>query len=139
MNAKIQLAVPSFEEAMPLSKADAPFIRELHELLKRHGNINRFGICLLHDHFAIDSDEILIESNDPHTRTLQMEVVKRIDLPKVKFTSWRIGGPNGKSLAGTLPKDSDTARTEALTACGPTCPIKIKTLASNTKTEALTA
>ena len=77
MNADDQPTSPSFAEAKPLGEEDAPFIGELQALLERHGNTNRFGLFLLHNHFAIKGDEIMLESNDPDARTLHMEVVKR--------------------------------------------------------------
>jgi hypothetical protein len=68
----------------------------------------RFGLLLLHDHFTIKKDEILLESNDPDARTLHMEVVKRQNLPEGKFTRWRLSGAQSNQV-------------EALTFCGRIC------------------
>ncbi|CRL52078.1 hypothetical protein SB725_29245 [Pseudomonas sp. SIMBA_041] len=108
MNEDTQSSTPSFAEARPLDEKDALFIGELCELLKRHENTERFGLFLLHDHFTMNRDEILLESNDPDARTLHMEVVKRENLPEGKFTSWRLGGTRGNKV-------------EALTFCGRIC------------------
>ncbi|MEO4017567.1 hypothetical protein [Pseudomonas rossensis] len=115
MNADDQPTTPSFAEAKPLGEEDAPFIGELHALLERHGNTKRFGIFLLHNHFAIKGDEIMLESNDPDARTLHMEVVKRTDLPEGKFTSWRMSGTQPLDKKGVLNE------IEALTFCGRPC------------------
>ncbi|MGP6427116.1 hypothetical protein [Pseudomonas pharyngis] len=108
MNDDTQSSTPSFAEAKPLGPEDTTFISELHALLERHGNINRFGVLLLHDHFSVKGDEIMLETNAPHARTLHMEVVKRTDLPAGKFTSWRLSG-------------SKKGEVEALTFCGRAC------------------
>ncbi|GGX22082.1 hypothetical protein [Aquimarina muelleri] len=114
-----QQIVPTFDEAMPLHSGDENFLKELQAVLEKHGNINRFGLTLLHDHFTINEDEILLETNDHHDRTLEMQVVKRSDLtPDVKFTSWRIGGPNAVALTGCKEdKCKSPVTIEALTGC----------------------
>jgi hypothetical protein len=88
----------TFEDARPLGLGDEAFVSELYDVLHKHGNLGRFGLCLLHDHFDVAGDEILLESNDPGTRTLNLEVIKKGDLPPAKFTSWRIGGANAEAL-----------------------------------------
>lgn len=92
MNDDTQSNTPSFADAKPLGPEDNPFISELYALLERYGNTDRFGVVLLHDHFSVKEDEILLETNDPQARTLHLEVVKREDLSKGKFTSWRLRG-----------------------------------------------
>lgn len=72
-------------------------------------------------------DEILLESNNPRTRTLHLEVVKRAEAPESKLTSWRIGGPNARPLTDQLEDRGalealtnyaeDKCKVEALTAC----------------------
>jgi hypothetical protein len=62
--------LPRFEEARGLGPQDAEFVRDLVAVLARHGNLNRFGLCLLHDHFPIAAGEVLVETNDSRARTL---------------------------------------------------------------------
>jgi len=107
-------AVPTFDAAQPLNTDDRVFLQELYDVLDKHGNLDRFGLCLLHDHFDVSPDEILLETNDPKARTLSMEVVKRSELPESKFTSWRIGGPGATALTACA---EDKCKIEALTAC----------------------
>jgi hypothetical protein len=135
-------ALPSFDDAMPLGLGDEEFIRDLHDVLEKHSNLNRFGLCLLHDHFAVAADEILLESNDHTARTLNLEVVKRADLPTGKFTSWRIGGPNAQALEALTACAMDKCKIEALTACAmDKCKIEALTACAmdKCKIEALTA
>ena len=111
---------PSFDEAIPLGAADAQFVADLHDLLKRYGNLNRFGLCLLHDHFDVNDDEILLETNDYEARTLKLEVVKRDALQEIKFTSWRIDGAGAKELTACAEdkcKKIDGLGAKALTGC----------------------
>jgi len=139
MNTQHQPALPSFDHAMPLNERDQPFIAELHSLLERHGNLDRFGICLLHDHFPVGENEILLESNNHHERTLALEVVQRDELPEVKFTSWRIGGPRAEALTACA---EDKCKVEALTACAQDkCKVEALTACAQDKckVEALTA
>jgi len=110
----LSYALPSFDEAEPLGPGDEEFVQEFHQLLKQHGNVNRFGLTLLHDHFHVAPDEILLESNDHEGRTLQLEVVKRSDLTDIKFTSWRIAGDDAEALTACA---QDHCKTVALTAC----------------------
>src|SRR6202051_2917744 len=116
MNADLH-GLPSFDDAMPLGLGDEEFIRDLHDVLEKHGNLDRFGLCLLHDHFAVAADEILLESNDHTARTLNLEVVKRADAPEGKYTSWRIGGPNAQALEDLTKCAQDKCKIEALTKC----------------------
>ncbi|MDT0449491.1 hypothetical protein RM609_10460 [Streptomyces sp. DSM 40473] len=37
-------------------------------VLEKHGNLDRFGLCLLHDHFPVASDEVLVETHDADAR-----------------------------------------------------------------------
>jgi hypothetical protein len=132
-------SLASFEDARPPSFGDEAFLCDLYDVLDKHGNLDRFGLCLLHDHFAVGADEILLESNNPLSRTLNMEVVRRANLPEVKFTSWRIGGPNAQSLTACA---QDKCKIEALTACAQDkCKIEALTACAQDKCkiEALTA
>lgn len=53
--------LPDIDEVEHLSAADEPLMRELREVLGRHGAERRFGLMLLHEHFAIGEDEVLVE------------------------------------------------------------------------------
>lgn len=69
--------LPRFEDAEPLGPQDAEFTRDIKAVLEKHGNLDRFGLVLLHDHFSVDSDEVAVETNDPQARTLHVEVEKK--------------------------------------------------------------
>ncbi|MGW2825937.1 hypothetical protein ACWC24_33775 [Streptomyces sp. NPDC001443] len=81
--------LPRFEEAEGLGPRDAEFVRDLVAVLERHGNLDRFGLCLLHDHFPLAADEVLVEVNDPETRTLHARVERIGHTGHVKASQWR--------------------------------------------------
>ncbi|MGO9319819.1 MAG: hypothetical protein ACLQBY_03305 [Solirubrobacteraceae bacterium] len=100
-----------FDEALPLTADDAAFVSELRALLERHGNLDRFGVCLLHEHFAVEDNEILLETNDPERRVLTVTPENAETLPEFKATMWRLladppaGGADGRAyqvLQGTV-------------------------------------
>ncbi|WP_413807759.1 hypothetical protein [Streptomyces sp. OE57] len=97
-------ALPRFEEAEGLGPRDAAFVRDLVAVLEKHGNLDRFGLCLLHDHFPLDADEVLVETNDPEARTLQIRVEKANGTRHVKPSQWRfmpdIGHAKGAETQG---------------------------------------
>ncbi|GAA2347674.1 hypothetical protein [Streptomyces violaceusniger] len=81
--------LPRFEEAEGLGPQDAEFVRDLIGVLEKHGNLDRFGLCLLHDHFPLDTDEVLVETNDPEARTLHIRVEKANGTRHAKPSQWR--------------------------------------------------
>ncbi|MFF7978342.1 hypothetical protein ACFZDK_04305 [Streptomyces sp. NPDC007901] len=81
--------LPRFTEAEGLGPADAEFVRDLVGVLAKHGNLDRFGLCLLHDHFPLAEDEVLVETNDPRARTLSIHVEKADRTGHAKASQWR--------------------------------------------------
>ncbi|NEW75316.1 hypothetical protein [Streptomyces rhizosphaericus] len=96
--------LPRFEEAEGLGPRDAEFVRDLIAVLEKHGNLDRFGLCLLHDHFPLDTDEVLVETNDPKSRTLHIRVEKAGTTRHAKPSQWRflpnVPHAKGKEFAG---------------------------------------
>ncbi|MCX5381588.1 hypothetical protein [Streptomyces sp. NBC_00091] len=86
--------LPRFEEAQGLGPSDAEFVRDLVGVLEKHGNLDRFGLCLLHDHFPLAADEVMVETNDSATRTLHAHVEKKGRTRHVKPSQWRFA-PHG--------------------------------------------
>ncbi|MDH6539741.1 hypothetical protein [Streptomyces sp. SPB4] len=89
--------LPRFEEAEGLGPSDAAFVRDLVEVLDKHGNLDRFGLCLLHDHFPLAPDEVMVETNDPVARTLHAHVENRDRTRHVKPSQWRFA-PHGAAV-----------------------------------------
>jgi hypothetical protein len=63
-------------EVRPLDESDLPVLDELREVLERHGALDRFGLNLLHDHFPVADDEVLVEVCDTEQRTLTIRPLR---------------------------------------------------------------
>lgn len=61
------------DDVEPVNESDAPCLAEIREVLARHGQLHRFGIALLHSHFELGPDEVLLESSDEEERTLTLK------------------------------------------------------------------
>ena len=84
--------LPHISEVLPISEGDEACLQELKDVLRKHGCLSRFGVLLLHEHFPISDDEVLVESCDPATRTLVSRPKKSQELSGVDAieTSWRL-------------------------------------------------
>lgn len=76
-----------------LGPEDQQCLDELRSVLARHNRLDRIGICLLHQHFDLADDEIMLESCDEANRTLHLRPAKRVDLrdEDTIYTSWSLG------------------------------------------------
>ncbi len=62
------------------SESDTECLQELREVLKKYKQLDRFGITLLHKHFEIGDDEVLLETTNIKKRTQFVRPVKIKDL-----------------------------------------------------------
>lgn len=76
----------------PLNNNDIPVMQDLYEVLKKHNALERFGVTLLHEHFDITEDEVLIEMTDRNSRTQTIKPVNKDNPLLVDSieTSWRL-------------------------------------------------
>lgn len=86
-------AIPAMgsPELRPFSpEDDAECFRELRDVLKRHGALERFGVFLIHKHFDIAEDEQMTECTDHEGRQLVIEPRRTvdIDLDATMPTNW---------------------------------------------------
>lgn len=82
---------PHIDEVEALSEKDGAVIQDILEVLEKHGATQRFGICLLHDHFPVEEGEVLLESSDVQNRVLTVTPVKRTSvIDSSKATMWRL-------------------------------------------------
>ena len=84
--------LPDINEVKPLSEEDQPLVDELVAVLEKHNALGRFGITLLHQHFSIKEDEVLLETTDRKKRTQLIRPVKMEDVESLDYTetSWRL-------------------------------------------------
>jgi hypothetical protein len=80
------------QEVKPLNEKDQQLFNELYEVLNRHGALKRFGITLLHQHFEVADDEVLLEQTDRRNRRQVITPIKILTLKgmKVLKTAWRL-------------------------------------------------
>lgn len=87
------------DDVAPLDEQDTACLAEIREVLVRRGKLDRFGVSLLHSHFFIGEDEVLVESCDHDGRTLTMTVEPKEALasPNLVQTAWRLS--DGETMA----------------------------------------
>lgn len=86
-------------------ESEADVFSEVKEVLKRYGLEKKYGLALLHKHFDLADDEVLMEYTDLENRTLVSKATKRSDISLVDAieTVWSL--------------DSDTAMTGCAVFC----------------------
>lgn len=93
---------PDIDAVSPLSETDKFCLNEIAKVLSQHKLEGRFGITLLHKHFDISDDEIMLETQDRARRELRSAPVKMTSLRDVPFTEtqWRVTSGEIKVVAG---------------------------------------
>lgn len=75
------------------SRAEFLGVQEVLHMMEAKNLTSRFGITLLHKHFDVADDEIMIETCDTKKRTLLIRPIKKTILAKmpveVRQTQWR--------------------------------------------------
>ena len=86
--------LPNINDVPRITESDRECFEAVRQTLVKHGCERRFGLTLLHQHFPVAADEIMLETNDPTDRTLLMRPVKASELAEVKYreTQWRLDG-----------------------------------------------
>lgn len=85
--------LPDVDAVTPLSDADLACLRDVREVLERHRRLQRFGVVLLHKHFELEADEILLETTSVRDRVQTIRPVKAGDLAgdsELLETSWSL-------------------------------------------------
>lgn len=74
--------LPNIDDTPQLDRDDERCLAEIQQVLQRHDMTSRFGVAVLHQHFELESDEVLIEHCDVRSRTLTSKPIKIEDLQK---------------------------------------------------------
>lgn len=84
--------LPDITEVVELNENDLPVMDEIYQVLKKHNALKRFGVTLLHEHFDVADDEVLIELTNRKSRTQTIQPVKKDNplLSDAIETSWRL-------------------------------------------------
>lgn len=73
--------LPNIDSVQPFSSTDESCLKDLNEVLRKHGAVSRFGINLLHSHFEMSDDEVLLEETDVIARKQTLSVIKKSEVP----------------------------------------------------------
>lgn len=87
-----QNTLPDIDDCPPFGPDDEACFADIRQVLEKHGKLQRFGLTLLHQHFDVASDEILLETCDPVNRTLMVTPQPRSEHPvgRHRQTNWRL-------------------------------------------------
>jgi len=94
---KIQLetvqwnTMPHIDDVDSISDGDYEVIREIGEVLRRHGREEKFGVCLLHKHFNLKEGERMCEETDFENKMLISRIASASDYSEKEIieTMWR--------------------------------------------------
>ena len=64
-------------DVRPIDESDAQCLEEVRLVLQKHNALDRFGVALLHSHFDLASDEMMLETTDAERREHLVRSVKR--------------------------------------------------------------
>lgn len=94
--------LPDIDDVEPYGPSDDACFEELRAVLERYGALNRFGITLLHQHFDIADDEVLVETTDKAGRILTTSPAHAENAGSAVETSWRLGEKKTQKKCETL-------------------------------------
>jgi len=78
------------DDVEPLNPSDYECLAAVREVLKRFGKRDRFGVALLHKHFDLAEDELLMEVSQPDERVLTIKPVKKGQTANPTETIWKL-------------------------------------------------
>jgi hypothetical protein len=86
--------LPSIHDVPCLDDTDERCLEEIRTVVQKHGKARRFGVTLLHQHFTLSEDELLVEHCDFARRTLVTAPEKASDIIEHNYipTVWRFDG-----------------------------------------------
>ena len=70
-------SLPDMADVPRLGDADYECLNAIRDVLVQHNAIGRFGVHLVHKHFDVAPDEVLVEYTNVEARTLNCQVEKR--------------------------------------------------------------
>jgi hypothetical protein len=83
-------AVSDIDETAPLDASDAACLGEIRAVLEKHNKLKKFGLTLIHSHFPIADDEVLVEKVNKTTRTLIIKPMKKSEAGSTVDTQWSL-------------------------------------------------
>lgn len=80
------------DDVLKYSEADDLLFKEIYQVLKKHDAHDRFGITLLHSHFDLAQNEVLLESTNTQLRKQTIEPITIEELSNIAVieTAWKL-------------------------------------------------
>lgn len=80
-------ALKHIADVRPIDDSDAPCLNEIRAVLEKHGCLDRFGVALLHNHFDLADDEIMMETTDVDRREHWVRPMTHAELDDAGITA----------------------------------------------------
>ena len=80
-------SLSDIDDVRPIDDSDAPVLDEIRAVLEKHGCLDRFGIALLHRHFDVRADELMLETTNVLAREHWVRPVDRAELAAKGFSA----------------------------------------------------
>jgi len=74
-------------DVRPIGDQDETCLKEIQDVLKKHGFLDRFGVALLHNHFDLSDEEIMMETTDLDNREHMVRPVTKAELKAEGITA----------------------------------------------------
>src|SRR4051812_25636345 len=86
-------SIKDLHECEPLSDADLECMKDVRAALEKHGKLDRFAVHLIHKHFDVAEDEILVEYSEAANREQFFRVEKASSEAATHAipTTWTLG------------------------------------------------
>ena len=93
---------PHIDDVQALNEEDLACLEEIAAVLQKHDRLDRFGLSLLHKHFDLAEDEVLVEYTDEEARTQTIRVEKRPAQNNscIQQTAWRFKKGSARPTLG---------------------------------------
>ena len=84
-------SLKGIDDIEPLNPGDYVCLAEIREVLKKHGKSERFGVALLHKHFDMKDNEVLLEETDRERRIQTVRPTLKSQAGRTIETQWLLG------------------------------------------------
>ncbi len=74
------LTLQDINDVRPIDGSDAACLLEIRDVLEKYGSLDRFGVSMLHSHFEVADDEMMLETTNVANREHWVRPVKKADL-----------------------------------------------------------
>jgi hypothetical protein len=98
------------DDVEPVSEQDLACIAEIKDVLRKHNRLSRFGISLLHGHFDVADDEVMVETCDVKERTLLSRPIKKSALDGMTMIETNFRLDTGSALMTCVSQCHRTAQ-----------------------------